>query len=96
MDNQTSEEQIYEEAKKRVEAKRKFYRDLAIYVVVSILLVIIWAFPAGRGYQWFWFPIGGWGFFIIIDYIKVFIWPKGGDRAAIEKEVEKLKREGSQ
>jgi len=94
MDNKESEEQIYEEAKKRVSAKRKFYRDLVAYVVINSLLVIIWAFPAGRGYPWFWFPIGGWGLFIIIDYFKAFVFPSGGDKAAIEKEVKKMKREG--
>ncbi|MFC1984458.1 2TM domain-containing protein [Chloroflexota bacterium] len=93
MENQTPEEQIYEEARKRVAAKRKFYRDLIAYVVINILLVIIWAFPAGRGYPWFWFPIGGWGVFIILDYFKVFVLPDRGDKAAIEKEVEKMKRD---
>ncbi|MFC2038235.1 2TM domain-containing protein [Chloroflexota bacterium] len=93
MVKQMSDEEIYEEAKKTVEAKKKFYRDIVAYVVISILLVLIWAFPAGRGYPWFWFPIGGWGLFLIIDYFKVFVFPKGGDRAAIEKEVEKMKRD---
>ena len=90
---QMSEEEIYEEAKKRVEAKRKFYRHLVTYVLVNTILVLVWAFPAGRGYPWFWWPIGGWGVAIIINYIEVFVWPKGGDRAAIEKEAEKMKRE---
>ena len=88
-----SEEEIYEEAKKTVETKRKFYRELVAYVVVSILLVIIWAFPAGGGFPWFWFPIGGWGLFLIIKFFNVFVLPKGGDRAAIEKEVKKIKGE---
>ncbi|MFC1953863.1 2TM domain-containing protein [Chloroflexota bacterium] len=91
MVKQKSEEEIYEEAKTIVEAKRKFYRDLVAYVIISTLLVFIWAFPAGRGYPWFWFPIGGWGIFIILDYFKVFVFSKGGYRAAIEKEVEKIK-----
>jgi len=93
MATQMSEEEIYEEAKKRVEAKRKFYRHLVTYVLVNTILVLVWAFPAGRGYPWFWWPIGGWGVAIIINYIEVFVWPKGGDRAAIEKEAEKMKRE---
>jgi len=53
-----SEEEIYEEAKKIVEAKQKFYRDLVAYVVISILLVFIWAFPAGRGYPGSGFQLG--------------------------------------
>ena len=93
MANQMSEEEVYEEAKKTVKAKRKFYRDFVTYVIVSILLVIIWAFPAGGGYQWFWFPIGGWGIAIVINYVDVFVLRKGGDRTAIEKEVERIKRE---
>ena len=94
MANQMSEEQIYEEAKKRVEAKRGFYMHLVTYVVVNTMLVLIWAFPAGRGYPWFLWPLGGWGIGLIMNFVQVFVWPKGGDRAAIAKEVEKIKREG--
>ena len=93
MDYQMSEEEIYEEAKKRVEAKRGFYKHLVIYVIVNALLVIIWAFPGGRGHQWFWYPIGGWGIAIVINFFEVFILSRKGERAAIAKEVEKLKRE---
>jgi hypothetical protein len=48
-----SDEQIYEEARKRVEANRGFYKHLLVYIVVNAVLVIIWAFPAGGGYPWF-------------------------------------------
>lgn len=91
MTTEMSEEQIYEEAKKRVEAKKGFYTHLVVYIVVNIILVLIWAFVAGRGFPWFIFPIGGWGIAIIIHGISVL----GGksDRAAIAKEVEKIKRE---
>jgi len=88
-----TEEHIYEEAKKRVEAKRGFYTHLVSYLVVNIMLIIIWAFPAGGGYPWFLWPLGGWGIGLIIHFFQVFVWPSGGDRAAIAKEVEKIKRE---
>ena len=93
MEVKLSEEQIYEEAKKRVEAKRGFYKHLLVYVVVNSVLVIIWAFPGGRGYPWFWWVIGGWGIGVLFNFIEVFVWPKRGDRAAIEKEMEKLRRD---
>ncbi|MFC1952844.1 2TM domain-containing protein [Chloroflexota bacterium] len=93
MENKMSEEEIYEEAKKRVEAKKGFYMHLVSYVVVNIMLIIIWAFPAGGGYPWFLWPLGGWGIGLIMHFIQVFIWTSGGDRAAIAKEVEKIKRE---
>ena len=88
-----SEEQIYEQAKKRVEAKRGFYIHFAIYVIVNILLILIWAFAADRGFPWFIFPLCGWGIAIIIQYIRVFISGEKSDRAAIEKEAAKIRKE---
>jgi cytochrome b561 len=54
-----SEEQIYEQAKKRVEAKKGFFIHLTVYIVVNIILVLIWAFAAGRGFPWFIFALVG-------------------------------------
>lgn len=95
MNYQVSEEQIYEAAKERVEKKRKFYKELVTYVVISIMLVCIWAFLAGGGHQWFWYPVGGWGFFLVIKYFEVFVFASDGGRNAIEKEVEKIKSQGN-
>lgn len=53
MAGQMSEEAIYEEARKRVEAKKGFYKHLVVYVAVNVMLVLIWAFAAGGGYPWF-------------------------------------------
>ena len=54
-----TDEQIYEEAKKRVEEKRGFYTHFTVYIAVNILLVLIWAFPSGGGFPWFLFPLCG-------------------------------------
>ncbi|MFC1952622.1 2TM domain-containing protein [Chloroflexota bacterium] len=89
----SSEVVIYKEAKKRVEAKRGFYNHLIVYMVVNVMLIIIWVFPGGGGYPWFLWPLGGWGIGLIMNFIRVFVWPSGGDKTAIEKEVEKMKRE---
>ena len=88
-----SEEQIYEQAKKRIEAKRGFYGHLTAYVVVNIILVLVWAFAAGGGYPWFLWPLGGWGIFVLLNFLQVFVFPRKGDKAAIEKEADKIKRE---
>ena len=93
MPAQMSEEEVYEVAKKRVKAKRDFYTHLGVYVVVNIMLVIIWAFPAGRGYPWFWWVIGGWGIGVLFNFLDVFVWQRRGDKGAIEKEAEKIRRE---
>ena len=93
MTTQMSEEQIYEEAKKRVEAKKGFYKNLVTYVIVNIILVLIWAFASGGGYPWFLWVLGFWGIGIIFNYFNVFVWPKKGDKAAIEKEAERIRRD---
>ena len=43
MAGQMSEEEIYEEARKRVKAKREFFSHLSVYFVVNAVLAIIWA-----------------------------------------------------
>ena len=88
-----SEEQIYEEAKKRIEAKQGFFFHIIVYIVVNIVLVLIWAFVAGRGFPWFIFPLGGWGIGLLFHFLGVFVFGKNLDRAAIEKEAEKIRRE---
>ena len=86
-----SEKEVYEQAKKRVEAKRAFYSNLMVYIVVNIILVLIWAFAAGRGYPWFLWPLGGWGIAIIFHFMSVFVFKEKSDKAAIEKEAEKIR-----
>ena len=91
MGNQMTEEQIYEEASKRVKDRKRFYGGLATYLIVNAVLVVIWAL-SGQGYPWFLWPLGIWGVFVLGDYLRVLVFGKGSDRQAIEKEVEKMKR----
>ncbi|MFC1995441.1 2TM domain-containing protein [Chloroflexota bacterium] len=88
-----SEEQIYELAKKRVEEKRGFFVHLTVYIVINIMLVFIWAFAAGGGFPWFIFPLGGWGIGLLFHFLGIFVFGGKSDRAAIEKEAEKIRRE---
>ena len=88
-----SEEEIYQQAKKRVEEKKGFYTHLATYIGVNIVLVVIWA-VTGAGFPWFVFPLGGWGIGILFHFLGVFVFsrPGGWERREIEKEVERLKK----
>jgi len=86
-----TEEQMYEEASKRVKDKKRFYGGLATYFIVNTVLVVIWLL-SGQGYPWFLWPLGIWGVFVLGDYLRVFVFGKGSDQQAIEKEVEKMKR----
>lgn len=86
MENQ----EIYERAKERVEAKLEFYRHLAIYVGVNILLTIINLITTPDS-LWFVWPLLGWGIGIVVHAVRVFIVPTGSsfkDRM-IEQEIEK-------
>ncbi len=93
MAKEMSEEAIYAEAKRRVKERRDFYGHLAAYVGVNILLVFIWAFASGGGYPWFLWPLVCWGVFVLLHYLRVFVFERKGDRAAIEKEAEKIRKE---
>ena len=88
-----SKEQIYRQAEKRVAEKRGFFIHLIVYIAVNILLVLIWAFAAGGGFPWFIFPLGGWSIGILFHFLGVFVFARKPDRAAIEKEAERIKRE---
>ena len=92
MTKQLSEEQIYAEASKKVKAKKGFYSGLATYLVVNVVLIVIWAL-SGQGYMWFLWPLGVWGVFVLGHFLRVFVFEKGSDQQAIEKEAEKMRRE---
>ena len=91
-----SEEEIYKQARKRVEEKKGFYTHLAVYILVNILLVLIWAFAAGGGYPWFIWPLGGWGIGLLFHFLGVFVFSQRTDweRREIEKEAERLRKGG--
>jgi hypothetical protein len=91
MPYQISDEQIYEEAKKRVEEKRDFLIHLIAYIVVNAVLVLVWAFTS-RGFPWFIFPLGGWGIGLFFHFMGVFVFPGMSNRDAIEREAEKIRR----
>jgi len=93
MTNQLSEEKIYEEAKKRVKAKRDFWGNFGAWATVNIILVVVWALTDPGGYPWFLWPLGIWGVFVLIHFLRVFVFERKSDVGAIEKEAEKIKRE---
>lgn len=67
----SSSENSYYRAKKRVEAIRGFYGSLISYCVVIPVLVFVNLKFTGK-FQWFWFPMTGWGVGLIIHAFGVF------------------------
>ena len=96
MSTQLSEEEIYQQARKRVEEKKGFFTHLAVYIIVNIMLVLIWAFATGGGHPWFIWALGGWGIGLLFHFLGVFVFSKRTDweRREIEKEAEKLRKGG--
>jgi len=88
-----TEEEIITEARRRVRARRGFYSHLATYLIVNTFLVLIWAFASGAGYPWFLWVMGGWGIGLLWNFLAVFVFSKGSEWAAVEREAEKIKRE---
>lgn len=93
MAKQLSEEQMYEEAKKRVKAKRDFWGHFGTWAAINTMLIIIWALTDLGGYPWFVWPLGIWGVFVLFHYLRVFVFERRSDREAVAKEIERIKRE---
>ena len=97
-----SEQEIFEEAKNRVKAKRRFYRHLGAYVAVNVVLIIIWYLAGGTsigsgdwtGGKWFLWPLTIWGVFVVVNFFEVFVFKTSirSERAAIEEEIKKMKQ----
>ena len=90
-----SEEEIREIATQRVRRRRGFYSHLTAYVLVNLMLVAIWYFT-GAGYFWPMWVMLFWGIGLIFNAVAVFLKHDiGGERAAIEKEIAKIKKSGN-
>jgi len=94
MADQMSEEKIYEEARLRVKAKKDFYGHLSAWTIVNIILIVVWALST-RGYPWFLWCLCIWGVFVLLHYLRVFVFERKSDRSAIEKEAERIRKEQS-
>ena len=86
MENQES----YQKAKKRVEAKIGFFIHLAVYVGVNILLIIINLLTSTQE-LWFKWPLIGWGIGVFFHALGVFVFSGGSaiKEQMIEKEMKK-------
>ena len=85
-----NDQKAYQRAKKRAEAKVKFYRHLAIYIAVNILLIII-NFSTSTDHLWFIWPVMGWGLAVVLHALSVFAFSgeSGVTEQMIEKEMER-------
>ncbi|MBU2951338.1 2TM domain-containing protein [Tamlana agarivorans] len=77
----------YVRARKHVEELKGFYYSLASYCVVIPFLIFV-NYKTFWGFQWFWFPMFGWGLGLVIQAFRVFV-----DDGAFGRNWEKRKLE---
>ena len=94
MSKKMSDDEIREIATHRVRRRRVFYYHLTVYILVNLMLVAIWYFTS-RSYFWPGWVELFWGIGLVFNAVAVFAKGDiGSERAAIEKEIEKIKKSG--
>ncbi len=88
--NFTQEDMAYARAKKRVEQLKGFYGNLTSYCIVIPTLAIINYFTFW-GFQWFWFPMLGWGLGLSFHAFGVFGYGKSWEERKIQEILNKDK-----
>lgn len=61
----------YVRARKRVEDLKEFYTSLMMYPIVIPFLIFI-NYKTSWNFQWFWFPMIGWGIGLLFHAYKVY------------------------
>ena len=82
-----------ERAKKIAKNKVSFIRHFITYIVILIILAIINNVTPGQNQWWLWVALI-WGIFVLINFIKTFIFQGGGlkklEEDLVKKEVERM------
>jgi len=87
-------EETYQRARKRVEAKIGFYIHLTVYIVVNIILIIINLLTSSH-YLWFIWPLMGWGIGIFFHGMATFIFSGRRFEEIRDRMIEKEIKRGS-
>jgi hypothetical protein len=94
MEEKESREDV---ARKIAKSKVDFLRHLGIYVFVVIVLAIINNVRNTGGPQWWLWPAGIWGAFVVINFFKVFVFKSGAlkryEEQLTKRELDKMGRD---
>lgn len=86
-----SENMSYVRAKERVEKLKGFYGNLISYCTVIPILILINMNTSN--FQWFWFPMLGWGFGLTMHAIETFGYGKAWEEKKIREILNKEKQD---
>ena len=87
-----NKQEAYHKAKKRVEEIKGFYSNLLSYIVVIPFLIFI-NYKTYWHFQWFWFPVLGWGLGLIFHAFGVFGYGRTWEERKIKEIMEKENNE---
>ncbi|MFC4817048.1 MULTISPECIES: 2TM domain-containing protein [unclassified Flavobacterium] len=83
-ENIYNENRAYARAKERVEKLKGFYGNLISYCCVIPILIFI-NLQTSSGFQWFWFPMLGWGFGLTMHAFETFGYGKNWEERKIRE-----------
>ena len=83
-ENIYNENMAFVRAKERVEKLKGFYGNLISYCTVIPILIII-NVNTSSGFQWFWFPMLGWGFGVLMHAFETFGYGKHWEERKIQR-----------
>ena len=84
------ENELYEQARKQVEARIGFGIHLGVYVAVNALLLFL-DLRENEAWDWSYWTLMGWGIGVLFHGLSVFVFAEGSARKEwmIEREVER-------
>lgn len=85
-----NENEAYYRAKEKVNQIKLFYTNLIIYCLIMPILIFI-NLKQNDWFQWFWFPMFGWGFGLVMKGFRTFGYSSSWEERKIQ---EILKKEG--
>ena len=86
----SNERVAYTKAKERVERLKGFYGNLTSYCIVIPILIII-NLNSPHPFQWFWFPLLGWGMGLTFHALETFGYGKNWEEQKIQEILNKNK-----
>ena len=86
--NEINQENAYFKAKQRVKEIKDFYGNLISYCVVIPFLIFVNYYTYWK-FQWFWFPLFGWGIGLTIHGFSVFGYGSDWEERKIQELMEK-------
>jgi hypothetical protein len=89
--DRNNQENAYFKAKKRVEEIKGFYGNLLSYCLVIPFLIFI-NYWTSWSFQWFWFPMLGWGMGLVFHAFGVFGYGKSWEERKIREIMEQEER----